>query len=301
MNNAPLNDLYNHYISKSERDKAIYEDLLKINTEKEKTQFALLAEEKVIIKNKLGVELDDFKEYLFREYQSDEKLFKTCVRLTKLLTDENLLKYIKDLIIYCDAIKNVYVAKSSIVLCNNRSKISFQDYKDIVKDYYCKCNDLLIEGKGIELSHDLGTIVLNAHDGGKEGYKLNPIDYQATAKKKAEIIAKGLKPYNPEEAEEYKKAGIPYDGIDCIVRKETAVRIFCELLGSGAFPGSYLKFMPANTVPKDLRGQSYKELAKTTTDKKLSFRKYYLIGRAQIEVYRNDVNILRYKHEIEYE
>ena len=45
------------------------------------------------------------------------------------------------------------------------------------------------------------------------------IDFAATNKKKKELIAKGLKPYNEKEAKWCKDNHIPYDGVDYKVYK----------------------------------------------------------------------------------
>jgi hypothetical protein len=108
------------------------------------------------------------------------------------------------------------------------------------------------------------------------------------------IIATG----NKQEAEEYAKAGLPYDGVDCLVYKDGSYKIRLKFICSKIEGTNNVGLVPTLTISKDLRGKTYKDLAASVSDSVLSARKLSPRIRAEIEIYRNKLNYLKYKHKM---
>lgn len=175
--------------------------------------------------------------------------------------------------------------------------IDMQTYKEYLSKIIKKICDVVVEGKGYEFTNGCGIFIVEYEDCSATAKK-HGINWAATNKKKKEILEKGLKPYNKQEAEEYAKAGLPYDGVDCIVYKEADYKIRLKLVAPKIEGVSNVGIIPTLTVSKDIRGKTYKELAASVPDSLLSARKLSPRIRAEIEIYRDKLNYLKYKHKM---
>lgn len=179
----------------------------------------------------------------------------------------------------------------------NYKDMTFDEYKRLLSKYYVEVMNSVVEGNGVQLSNGLGILIIEYEDM-SEVKKHNVIDWPATQRRKKEILEKGLKPYDKIEAEEYAKAGLPYDGVDCIVYKDADYKIRVMIIKPDISNTNDMCLVPTNTLPKETKGLTHKELAEKFTDKKLGFLKYNFRTRAEINMYRDKLNYLKYKHKM---
>jgi hypothetical protein len=175
--------------------------------------------------------------------------------------------------------------------------VDFQTYKEYLSKIIRKITDVVVEGKGYEFTNGFGIFIVEYEDCSNSSRKPG-IDWAATKRKVKEISAQGLKPYNKQEAEEYAKAGLPYDGVDCLVYKDGSYKIRLKFICSKIEGTNNVGLVPTLTISKDLRGKTYKDLAASVSDSVLSARKLSPRIRAEIEIYRNKLNYLKYKHKM---
>lgn len=90
--------------------------------------------------------------------------------------------------------------------------VKVNDYTKYVKEYFNIVHKkMIIEGKAYSFGNGIGDIFINRCRNTSNKKKL---DYKATKLKKAEIVARGGRLYNKEEAEWCKKNGIEYNAED---------------------------------------------------------------------------------------
>ena len=108
--------------------------------------------------------------------------------------------------------KEIYDLKQDIVLFKKCIALSLKEYTEILRVYYTEVHKhLVLEGEGYAFSGELGWICVNRCVIDKK----HPIlDYSATKKKEKELIEKGERIYNKEEADWCLRNGIEYKAKD---------------------------------------------------------------------------------------
>lgn len=292
-----INDCYNHFISKAEDDKIAYKNELSESEKNVDYLYSLLIGWQDVIKSKFDIDLCDCTEVRNKTYNENEDLYNKAVRLAKIFEDEESIKLLNTLIKYCHVIKNVHLCKKAIDNCDRRKNVPFATYKNLLKKYYRNVNAKALSGKGVRFSNGLGIFVVN-YEKTDNWSGRKTIDFQATARAKKELLEKGLKPYDKKEAEEYKRAGITYNGIECTIYKDARYRLSVDMIAPTAFRGGMLKIVPVNTIPANLRGISYQEFAERFSEEELNNRNIYILTRAEVNLKRNPLNYLRYTHKM---
>lgn len=292
-----INDCYNHFISKAADDKLAYENELSKNKEVADFLYKEIMIHYDEIKTKFDIDLKRYTEFADKRHSEDKDLYNKIVRLIKTFGNDEDTKLLNPIAKYLAALKNIDLCKKGIAVCSTRKNVQFATYKALVKKYYTTVNNKALEGKGIRFSNGLGIFTIN-YEKIDHWTRNKTVDFQASARAKKELLAKGLKPYDKQEAEEYAKAGIAYDGIEYLVFKEEQYKLSVDMIAPAAFRGGMLKIIPVNTLPKDLRNKTYRELAEQYTEQELNNRNYYIIGRADINIKRNPLNYLRYTHKV---
>lgn len=108
--------------------------------------------------------------------------------------------------------KEIYDLKQNIVLFKKCIALSLKEYTEILRVYYTEVHKhLVLEGEGYAFSGELGWICVNRCIIDKK----HPIlDYAATKKREKELIEKGERIYNKEEADWCLRNGIEYKAKD---------------------------------------------------------------------------------------
>ena len=108
--------------------------------------------------------------------------------------------------------KEIYDLKQDIVLFKKCIALSLKEYTEILRVYYTEVHKhLVLEGEGYAFSGELGWICVNRCIIDKK----HPIlDYSATKKREKELLEKGERIYNKEEADWCLRNGIEYKAKD---------------------------------------------------------------------------------------
>ena len=159
----------------------------------------------------LGIELGKYPfEYGMGIYQ-DGKLNKAAVKLLDKVTTDEDKKLVNDLILYTNAVKLLHDTKILLDEAEHRDKLTFDEYTDYVLKYYGEVTKQLFEGYGYNMNYHIGMLFYERVDLPEKERKV--LDYAATNKAKAKLIAEGKKPYEKKMADLYAARGLKYDGV----------------------------------------------------------------------------------------
>lgn len=162
---------------------------------------------------------------------------------------------------YSEVLKFIHNCNKKIELANNRSKISPKQYKEYLKKYYMQgVHKAMIDGYAYRFSHGIGDIMINYWKY-VDGVRGKIVDWNATNKRKKEILDAGLKLYDKEEAEIYKIRGLKYDGIPYVVYKDNKEYYDIEIANCKSFSKANIKFKHANYIPYKFRKRSPEDIA----------------------------------------
>lgn len=209
-----------------------------------------------IITNTIGI---DIKSYNYPNKTNIDELEKSinsklgcCIGNNRII----LLQLLK----YCNIIKKRNEYNNLIELAEKRNNISLSDYKKYIKKYYNEgVHKCCLEGYAYHFGYGIGDVIINLWryaDKPRENY----VDWDATRRKKQEILNAGLKLYNKEEAEIYKLRGIKYDGVPYVVYKTNKEFYNIELINTKIVNNNSIKFKYANYIPLNLRGKDAKQI-----------------------------------------
>lgn len=162
---------------------------------------------------------------------------------------------------YSELLKFIYNCDKKIELANNRSKITPKQYKEYIKKYYMQSvHKTLLDGNAYRFSHGIGDLMINYWKY-VNGVRSKIVDWNATNKRKKEILDAGLKLYDKEEAEIYKIRGLKYDGIPYVVYKTNNEYFDIELVNCKSFSKKNIKFKHANYIPAKFRKRTPEDIA----------------------------------------
>lgn len=269
MADITIRDYYNNFISRAEDDLALASYYLKLAKYAKNRNREYIKENIEVYKEKFGINLLDYKiEWIASSYDNKEPLaiIANKIYYNGVRPEDKI--YIIQLIKYCNNIKAVNRYNIMIEESSRRSKLTYKQYREIIKRYYYKVQECLLEGYAYHFNRGLGDLVITRFKANKNR---KMCDLDATAKRKQELIEQGLKPYNKEEAEMYALRGWKYDGVPYIVYKNDNYFYHIKLIGGNAIKTRKIKFENTEYVNSKLRGKGFKQLAAEVTSRKEIF------------------------------
>lgn len=245
------------------RNKAIieYERLVRkaerISNTKE-TCYKYLSARKGNIAADYNLILDDYTiEFVNQEYNPLLELEKNVIKLLK-KDIKGKRQDIIELAKWCSILKNEYNTYKELKLCKKKSELTFDEYKTYLFDYYCQVHKIILEGNTYKFGHGIGTIrfrkfVFN------ENYR--SIDFDATRKRKQELIDAGKKVYNKLEAINAKVQGKEYNGVPYVVYKTNnygySLKLENSIIVRDRLP---YDFKPVSYINAKYRGYNYNQI-----------------------------------------
>lgn len=149
--------------------------------------------------------------------------------------------------------KDINSVTNDIKFYDKLLDLSCKEYGNILKLYYTTVQKkLIIDGYGYVFEGQLGWMCINRC---KNLYNRTHIDYAATKKRKAELLAEGKRIYNKEEAEWCKQNGIEYKAEDGRVMQNMEYFYEIPLLGCKLHNGASIKFESSDYRGKNVRGK----------------------------------------------
>lgn len=213
---------------------------------------------KDIYEKEFGVKLDDYDEFVNNKYTTG-RFYKVAkgIFINK-QNDYELVTDLFNLFDLADTQKQIYDCIQRIEFYKKCIKLTLKEYTEILRVYYTEVHKkLILEGQGYAFSNGIGWICVNRCLFDRRHPML---DYAATKKKEKELIAKGERIYNKEEADWCIRNGLEYDGKDkrVFVCNEYCYQIpliDCKLPGS-----NNLKLEIGDYRHRSLRGKSNDEI-----------------------------------------
>ena len=245
------------------RNKAIieYERLVRkaerISNAKE-TCYKYLSARKENIASDYNLILDDYTiEFVNQEYNPLLELEKNVIKLLK-KDIKGKRQDIIELAKWCSILKNEYNTYKELKLCKKKSELTFDEYKTYLFDYYCQVHKIILEGNTYKFGHGIGTIRFRKFAFNKN---YRSIDFDATRKRKQELIDAGKKVYNKLEAINAKVQGKEYDGIPYVVYKTTnygyTLKLENSIIVRDRLP---YDFKPVSYINAKYRGYNYNQI-----------------------------------------
>lgn len=215
---------------------------------------------KTIYKDEFGIDLDSFEEYKDNKYYTG-KFFKTAKGL--FINKQNDYELVADLFTLYDLAETqrlIHTHKETLAFCEKCIKIKLKDYTEILRSYYTEVHKkLILEGLGYVFSNNIGWICVNRCTFDR---KKPILDYAATKKREKELIEKGERIYNKEEAEWCLRNGIEYNGKDKRVFKTNEYCYQIPLIDCKLPKGDSLKLEITDYRHRQYRGKTNEELIK---------------------------------------
>ena len=255
-------DYYKAFINNANSDIEKYQ-------EERKTNYDLLLSTKdyiskyiLYVNHQFGINLkENFTNSWTKEsYCEDEHLTNIVnIELKTAVGEDRII--LLQLLRYSEVLKFIHNCDKKIELAKNRSKITPKQYKEYIKKYYMQgVHKALLDGHAYRFSHGIGDLMINYWKY-VNGVRGKIVDWNATNKRKQEILDAGLKLYNKEEAEIYKIRGLKYDGIPYVVYKTNSEYYDIELVNCKSFSKANVKFKHANYIPAKFRKKTPDDIA----------------------------------------
>lgn len=258
-----LKNYYLKFIYDAKADISEYKNKLKEILEIKTELINYLEKNKNIILETYNINLDTYKiEWIEKKYNKNKDLFNITFKILTVLADSEINQtLIIQILKYCNILHKEYLLNRSIEISNNRSLLSFNNYKKYITLFFNNVHKNLLEGFGYKFINGMGTFCINRWhiDTKSKTYKPR-IDFDATNKRKKELLKAGIKIYNEDDAKYYKARGLPYDGVKYTVYKNDDNYYEFGFIKSVIFNNN-IEFKRTEYVNKSYRGLSYKEIA----------------------------------------
>lgn len=290
-----LKDFYLQFVSEAKTDIIKYKEKLNTTNEVIEDVYIYIEDKVNILKDYFNLDLNKYPtEWIEKKYNPKNTLYGRCIKILSTIGNHpnrvDLLQVVK----YCKLLENKYKHEKMIALANNRANLKLVDYRRYITNYYNKVHKCVLQGMGYKFSYGIGTFICNHWKLDPQLMKRKPkLDYNATALKKKELIAKGIKVYDDKEAAWYQARKIPYDGVDYRVYRNNTdwyefVFIKSQIAKAGRFDFHRTKY----TATK-YRGMTYADMAEQLCHNEED------IYNLQVDL-RSKLNILLYKDPTKY-
>ena len=263
-----LRDYYRVYLDDAKSDKLKFKEQLNNYIGIKNDSKKYLSDNENNILKSITINLTNYKEYNNEIYNNEEELLKRVNNSLKYYSEGKERIYILQIIKYCNVLKKIHDLNIAIKQVENRSKITFKEYRNYVKQFYQygvhKC---CLEGYAYKYGYGIGKLMISrwkligSNLPNYKGRKI--IDYKATKEAKEKLLKEGKIPYNKEDAEIYKERGIKYNGVKYVVYKDNDIVYDISINDCSYIATRNLEFEHLETINKSIRGLSQQELANT--------------------------------------
>lgn len=207
-----------------------------------------------------NVELEKYTEFTNNEYVDGKFLNKAKSLYMNRKNNYTLVADFFDIYSLARKQKEIYDLGKQITLYDKVSKVSMNDYKNILKTFYETVHTRLItKGEGYRFEGQLGWTAIRRMKFKEPGSKVN---YAATKKRKQELKAQGVKVFDKEEAEWCKQRGIEYNAVDPRVYLNDEYYYTIALYDCYIPNGSKYRLEIADYRGQAIRGKTNDELIK---------------------------------------
>lgn len=292
-----IHDFYKSFICKVNADIEKQHELINADTNKVDALHKYLEMHKDELKEKYGIELDEFNdEWVNKTSSSDESLLKLVVRSISRCakTESSSRPVILQLEKYCKLLRKIAKHQEAIGKLSKWMSLKHAEYREYVAKYYNAAHKNILQGIGYKFGNGIGTFFI-LYCKCPAAAKRKFLDYIETSKRKKELLAEGKKLYNASEAMQYKAMGIPYDGVDYRVYRSISHYYRYLFIDTNICKSTNYEFELAKYVPK-----KYREFGRDTNSLADAFCKTEDdIYNIQLDL-KHKLDILLYKYPTKY-
>lgn len=292
-----LKDYYLQFINTTKDNIKKYNIALKNITEKRDSLYKIINDTKDILKYKFNIDINKYSEWTEQQYNPNIQLYNKAYSAFNRFTNVNDRQYIIHVIQYTHCLKAIDNINKHIRINTKANKLTYRQYNLIVSKYYNKVHKFVLNGYGYKYQFGIGLFVINHWKIDASKNKKLRLDYNATNKRKKEIIAQGLKPYDEKEAVWYKARHIPYDGVDYKVYSyDSSYYEFCFIKSNIVHSKKAYNYKRAEYVSIKYRGMSYQKIADTYihSDEDVYDMQLDIKYKLNILLYRNPTIYLKF-------
>ena len=207
---------------------------------------------------KYNINLSKYPEFINNEYIDGHFYRMAKGAYLNKQNDYELTAELHNLLKLAEKQYRIYELKVQLELFDKILSIKTNEYVRYMREYFNVVHKkMILEGYAYHFGNNIGDVLINRV---KYSSNRKAIDYKATKAKKAEILAKGGRLYNKEEAEWCEKNGIEYKAEDGRVYLES--EYYYEIfMCNKRFPEAHsFEFTPQDYRAVELRGKSNKQL-----------------------------------------
>lgn len=137
--------------------------------------------------------------------------------------------------------RDLYNNKHQIDIWDVMLNLTIDEYKAVLQQFYNEVSrQLIVNGYGYVFEQPIGWMCINRCKVVQGERRI--LDFQATKKNKAKLLAEGKRLWNQEEARYAASIGAEYEGVDYRVYKDEEYCYEFVLLNCKAVPGERIKF-----------------------------------------------------------
>lgn len=207
---------------------------------------------------KYKINLSEYPEFINNEYIDGHFYRMAKGAYLNKQNDYTLTAELHSLLKLAEKQYRIYELKVQLELFDKILSIKTNEYVRYMREYFNVVHKkMILEGYAYHFGNNIGDVLIN-----RVKYTSNrkAIDYKATKAKKAEILAKGGRLYNKEEAEWCEKNGIEYKAEDGRVYLDSEY-YYEVFMCNKRFPEAHsFEFTPQDYRAVELRGKSNKQL-----------------------------------------
>ena len=244
-------DYYLDYKRLLSNNITILRDYIKNLEEDIEEQWNVLSKNKHDIKKYLNIDLDKYQEYVHRKFNESYALFHIAYeRVCKLTTDKTdkdnrvKLELAKKVTSYAKLLDNYNSSSNKLKRYEYANSKGKGDFISRLSRYYNKVVEHVMHGKAYQFSNNIGKFYIEYVTLGK-GVVGNKIDFDATNKRKKELLDAGVELYSEAKAAWYKARNLKYEGVDYRVYSYTEGTFTYKFVGYNGSRKSYM-FRPYN-------------------------------------------------------
>lgn len=288
-----IKDYYLQFIYKAKIDVIDYRNALKKFVEDKEKVYQYITENKNIINDKFGIDLNNYKEYTDKKYNSNETLYKLVIKLLGTIDEHPNKTCIIQLVNYCNILRNENKYSNLLNTASKRKDVPFKEYKKHVFNYYNNVHKCVLAGLGYKFNYGIGTYYVSRWKVQNSANIKPTLDYAATNARKKELLKQGVKLWDDKEAEWYKMRHIPYNAVDYRVFRENGYYYDFAFINSKAFNDKLIEYQRTEYVVNKLRGMGYVQMAEQLCKNEED------IYNLQVDI-KYKLNILLYKYPEKY-
>lgn len=238
-----INHYYYKFISEAKADLNRFKGVLTDVEGSRNKSRQWLEEHKQFLKDKTGINLDEYDEWVNNEYNKNELLANKALDKLKYFEDSSEQRIaVLQVLRYAKLLVKVKSVLASIDSAAKRHDMPLRTYKDYVKRYYQyaipKC---LLEGYAYKFGYGIGDLLICRWKYTNPRFQGKMLDYKATNEARRKLISEGKRPFKLAEKRAYDEAGVPYDGVKYAVFKYIDYYDEVCLYNQKVIPHRYMK------------------------------------------------------------